>query len=143
MDFAYPAKFRRDEDGRWVVSFPDLPEAHTDGADRQEALLEAEDCLGSALAFRMADKQPLPRPTAIARGSVAIPVPVWLAPKLALHFELEDQGVSNAELARRLGVRETVVRRLLDPDHHSKTQKLVAALVVLGKRMTMRVEDAA
>jgi DNA-binding transcriptional regulator LsrR (DeoR family) len=27
-----------------------------------------------------------------------------------------EQGVTNSELARRIGVRETVVRRMLDPD---------------------------
>jgi len=29
-------------------------------------------------------------------------------------------GISNSELARRLGVRETVVRRMLDPDHDTR-----------------------
>ncbi|MBS1826455.1 MAG: type II toxin-antitoxin system HicB family antitoxin [Acidobacteria bacterium] len=143
MDFVYPARFRRDCDGRWVVHFPDLPEAHTDGATRTEALTEAEDCLGSTLAVRMAESEPLPRPSPMRKGTTPIPVPVWLAPKLAIHFALEDQRISNSELARRLGVRETVVRRLLDPDHASKTQKLAAALAALGKRITMRLDDAA
>lgn len=143
MDFVYPAVFRRDPDGRWVASFPDLPEAHTDGATRIEAIAEAEDCLGSALAIRMAEKEPVPRPSPVRKGMVAISVPVWLAPKLALLFAMADQRIANSELARRLGVRETVVRRLLHPDHASKTQKLAAALAVLGKRMTMRLDDAA
>ena len=143
MDFVYPARFRRDSDRRWVVHFPDLPEAHTDGATRTEALSEAEDCLGSALAIRMAEREPLPRPSQIQKGTRPIFVPVWLAPKLALQFAIEDEGISNSALARRLGVRETVVRRLLDPDHASKTQKLAAALAALGKRLTMRLDDAA
>ena len=143
MDFVYPARFRRDSDGRWVVHFPDLPEAHTDGATRTEALSEAEDCLCSALAIRMAEREPLPRPSRMQKGTTPISVPVWLAPKLALQFAIEDEGISNSELARRLGVRETVVRRLLDPDHASKTQKLAAALAALGKRITMRLDNAA
>jgi len=54
--FAYPATFSRDEDGRWLVRFPDFPAAHTDGADAIEAMEEAIDCLGSSIAFAMADK---------------------------------------------------------------------------------------
>lgn len=41
--FAYPAVFKRDEDGRLLVSFPDFPRAHTDGADANEAMEEAID----------------------------------------------------------------------------------------------------
>ena len=56
---------------------------------------------------------------------------------------MRDQGVTNSELARRLGVRETVVRRMLDPDHETRSEKLQTALAVLGKRIVVAVEDAA
>jgi antitoxin HicB len=56
---------------------------------------------------------------------------------------MQEKGVSNSELARRLGVRETVVRRMLDPDHATKSEKLQAALEVLGQTVVMVVEDAA
>ena len=56
---------------------------------------------------------------------------------------MPELGVSNSELARRLGVRETVVRRMLDPDHETKTKKLQAALEALGKRIVVAIEDAA
>jgi hypothetical protein len=36
-----------------------------------------------------------------------------------------------------------VVRRMLDPAHETKAEKMQAALAVLGKRLTMEVEDAA
>ncbi|HEU0142912.1 MAG TPA: hypothetical protein VFQ79_24545 [Bryobacteraceae bacterium] len=56
---------------------------------------------------------------------------------------MREKGINNSELARRLGVRETVVRRMLDPEHETKTEKLQAALEVLGKRIVVGVEDAA
>jgi hypothetical protein len=46
------------------------------------------------------------------------------------------------KLARRLTVDERVVRRMLDPAHETKAEKIQAALAVLGKRLTMEVEDA-
>ncbi len=56
----YPAIFKKDEGGRLVVSFPDLKEAHTDGKDMAEASDEAQDCLGSAVVFRLADREEIP-----------------------------------------------------------------------------------
>ena len=72
-----------------------------------------------------------------------MPVPLWLAPKLALYLAMRDQQVNNSELARRLGVHERVIRRMLDPEHASKAEKIQAALAALGKQMTVEVCDAA
>ena len=38
---SYPAVLRKDEDGRFVVRFPDFAGAVTDGKDQEEALNEA------------------------------------------------------------------------------------------------------
>ncbi len=54
-----------------------------------------------------------------------------------------ERGLSNSELARRLGVRETMVRRMLDPHHDTKSEKIQAALEVLGKQIVVAVDDAA
>lgn len=72
-----------------------------------------------------------------------MPVPLWLAPKLALYLAMRDQGVSNSELARRLGLHERVIRRMLDPEHATKSEKIQAALAVLGKQLAVEVRDAA
>jgi antitoxin HicB len=141
--FTYPASFRRDQDGRPVVGFPDFPHAHTDGKDMREAMEEAIDCLGSVLARAIAAKKDIPVPSPPRRGQRLVPVPLWIAGKLALYLAMREQGISNSELARRLGVRETVVRRMLDPDHDTKSEKLQAALEVLGKRFVITVENAA
>jgi len=143
FSFSYPATFRRDRSGRPVVSFADFPEAHTDGKDQAQAIEEAIDCLGSVLAFRISQKMEIPLPSPAKRGQRLVPVPLWIAGTLALHVAMREQGVSNSGLARRLGVRETVVRRMLDPDHETRLEKLQAALEALGKRIVMTVENAA
>lgn len=143
FSFSYPAVFRPDENDRPVVSFLDFPEAHTDGKDMQDAFEEAIDCLGSAIAFRMARKLPVPRPSPLKRGGRRVPVPLWIAGKLALYLALRERGINNSELARKLGVRETVIRRMLDPDHDTRLEKLQAALEALGKRIVVAVADAA
>jgi antitoxin HicB len=137
--FSYPATFRPDTKGRIVVGFPDLPEAHTDGRNMAEAV----DCLGSVLAFRIAEKSKIPASSRLKRGQRLVPVPLWMAGKLALYLTMIEQGVTNSELARRIGVRETVVRRMLDPDHDTRSEKIQAALEALGKRIVVAIDDAA
>ena len=51
--------------------------------------------------------------------------------------------MNQSELARRLNVRETVVRRMLDPNHETRQEKIQAALEKLGKRVVMAYDDAA
>jgi antitoxin HicB len=141
--FAYPAKFTAGRDGRILVEFVDLPRVATDGKDAREAFEEAMDALGSDLSIRLSRREEIPVPRAAKRGYRLVPVPLWLAPKLALYLAMRDQHVNNSELARRLGVHERVLRRMLDPQHATKAERIQAALAVLGKQMTVEVRDAA
>ena len=141
--FTYPAKFSTGSDGRMLVEFVDLPRVATDGKDLQEAFAEAIDALGSDLSIRVSQHEEIPTPSPAKRGQRLVPVPWWLAPKLALYLAMRAQGIHNAALARRLNVDERVVRRMLDPAHETKAEKIQAALAALGKRLTMEVEDAA
>ncbi len=143
FSFSYPAKFKAASDGRVLVEFIDLPRVATDGKDDREAMEEAIDALGSDLSIRLSRREEIPTPSARNRGQRLVPAPLWLAPKLALYLSMRIQRVSNSELARRLGVHERVVRRMLDPEHATKAEKIQAALAVLGKQMTVEVRDAA
>lgn len=140
---AYPARFSTDSAGRVLVKFVDLPRVATDGKDECEAIEEATDALGSDLSIRLSRHEDIPVPSAAKRGQRLVPVPLWLAPKLALFFAMRDQQLTNSELGRRLGVHEKVVRRMLDPAHATKAAKIQAALAALGKQMTVEVRDAA
>lgn len=62
-DLLIQATFERDEAGRILVGFRDLPEAHPDGADMAEAKAEALDLLNSVLAGRMKYREEMPRPS--------------------------------------------------------------------------------
>src|SRR5438046_1605472 len=102
--FTYPARFKTGSDGRILVEFVDLPHVATDGNDDREAMEEAMDALGSDLSIRLTRREEIPTPSAANRGQRLVPVPLWLAPKLALYLAMRDQRVSNSELARRLGL---------------------------------------
>lgn len=140
----YPASFIPEENGKgFHVRFPDLPEALTGGADLEETMAEAADCLAEAIAGRIARGDAIPAPSKLKRGQHPVSVPLYLAPKLALYLAMRDGGMRNTELAKRLGVSETVVRRMLNPKHDTKPEKIQAALAALGKRIVVRFEDAA
>src|SRR5258708_22470544 len=141
--FTYPARFTRGSNGRSLAESVDLPRVASDGKDDGEAMEEAMDALGSDLSIRLSRREEIPAPSAAKRRQRLVPVPLWLAPKLALYLAMRDQQVNNSELARRLRVHERVVRRMLDPQHASKAEKIQAALVPLGKQMTVEVRDAA
>lgn len=140
----YPASFLREEKGKgFHVRFSDLPEALTGGEDLDDTLAQAADCLAEAIAGRIARGDEIPAPSKPKRGQRLISVPLYLAPKLALYLAMRECDMRNTELAKRLGVSETVVRRMLDPKHDTKPERIQAALAALGKRIVVRFEDAA
>lgn len=142
MRYAYPFVLTPDEDGRLVVAFPDVKGASTDGSDEAEAIANASDCLIAALIGYVTMREPIPRPSP-ARGRSTIALPPLVAAKLALYSAMREQRVTNAQLADRMGKPELEVRRLLDLDHRSEIGQIEAALSELGKRLEIRVHDAA
>lgn len=140
----YPAIFLPEEGGHgFHVRFPDMPEALTGGSNLEETFTEAADCLAEAISGRIARGDEIPFPSKPKRGQHLIGVPLLLAPKLALYLAMRQGGITNTEVARRLGVSETVVRRMLNPRHATRPEKIQAALSVLGKRIVVGFEDAA
>ena len=139
MIYAYPCRLAPDEDGEVTATFPDVPEAITGGKDRAEALTLAEDALAVALAGYIRAKRDIPDPGETACGLVPVSVPAVIAAKLALHSAMRSQGVTKVELASRLGVSESAVRRLADPDHRSHIDHVERALRQLGCTATLEV----
>ena len=58
--FDYPVTLTSDDNGTVLVTFADVPEAITFGADEDEALLNAIDALETGLSFYVDERKPLP-----------------------------------------------------------------------------------
>jgi antitoxin HicB len=143
MHYRYPIELAPEPDGSAVnLSFPDVPGALTFGDDQAEALALAEDCLIAALRGYMKLGKPVPAPST-ARGRPVVTLPSLAAAKLALYAAMREARISNVELARRLGVTENVVRKLLDLDHRSHIGQVEAALEKLGVRLEVIARKAA
>ena len=61
----YPAKVQADSNATKLVTFPDFPEAATFGEGVEEALLQAQDALLTAIAARIDDGEDVPLPSPI------------------------------------------------------------------------------
>lgn len=138
----YMCRLEPNGDGGFVASFPDVPEALTEGATREGALVNAADALEVALLGRMKDGEDIPAVSAKARGSETVYVPAHSAAKLAFYSAFRESGLSQSALGRKIGKDEAEIRRMLDPYHATKLPPLEEALLALGKRLVIDVKAA-
>ena len=140
MDFAYPAHLTSELDGRYTVTFPDLPDAVTQGTDRLDAIAMAADCLAETLSSRIAERADIPAPSCLKRGQIRVSVPVYVAAKAALYVAMKQQRVSVNQLAKALNGQHVQVRRLLDTDQASNMRRIDEALMAIGRRVRVSLE---
>lgn len=133
----YPIELKRD--GRFfLVTFPDIPEAITQGKNTKEALTAAQEALESALDFYFENARAVPRPSRVRAGQEFVELPTSLAAKVLLLNEMLRQKVRPAELARRLQTSPQEVNRLTNLHHVSKIDRVAEAMKALGKTLEIR-----
>jgi len=141
--YAYPVTLALDEQsGGFVATLPDFPEAITQGDSEEEALREAEYCLEEAVANRIMMHIELPKPSNPAPGQQVVCLPAPTAVKAAFYSAIRELNLSKVQLAAVLGVDEKEVRRLLDPYHRSKLNRIYELLRRLGKRLVVGFQSA-
>lgn len=132
-----------EEDGGFVVTFRDIPEAITQGRAVEDALRNAADALTVALDGYIEAGWTFPRPSSAHAGEHIVTLPALVAAKLELYRRMCETGTTRVALARMLGIDERAVRRLLAYKHRSHIGQIEAALAKLGKRLEISVRDAA
>ena len=136
--FDYPVVLTPD-DGSVLVTFPDIPEAITFGADKDEALLYAVDALETALSLYVDARKPLPVVSKAKRSQKTVRPSALECAKLGVYQAMTEQGIKKAELARRLGWHMPQVDRLFDLRHASNLDQIEAAAKVLGRHLDVSV----
>lgn len=135
----YPVILEAQPEGGFVVTFPDIPEAITQGEDEDEALLYAIDALETALSFYVDDRKPLPTPSKPKRGQQTVRPSALECAKLGVYQAMTEQGIKKSELARRLGWHMPQVDRLFDLRHASRFDQIEAAARALGRHVEVSV----
>lgn len=133
----YPAHFAEAPEGGFVVTFRDIPEAITQGDTEAEAMEMAEDVLLSSIEFYLEARRQVPAPSTGEPGERLVHLPASVAAKVLLLNEQLAQGVSNAELARRMGTRPQEVQRITNLTHATKIDTIDRALRALGRELTL------
>ncbi|MDR2000667.1 MAG: type II toxin-antitoxin system HicB family antitoxin [Zoogloeaceae bacterium] len=137
--FEYPVTLTPDDNDTVLVTFADVPEAITFGADEEEALLQAIDALETGLSFYVDQRKPLPVASKPRRGQKTVRPSALECAKLGVYQAMTEQGMKKAELARRLGWHMPQVDRLFDLRHASKLDQIEAAANVLGKHIHVQI----
>jgi antitoxin HicB len=135
----YPVILEAQPEGGFVVTFPDVPEAITQGEDEDEALFYAIDALETALSFYVDDRKALPVPSKAKRGQRTVCPSALECAKLGVYRAMTEQGIKKSELARRLGWHLPQVDRLFDLKHASRFDQIEAAARALGRHIEVSV----
>lgn len=94
--FDYPVILTPD-DGAVLVTFPDVPEAITQGEDDDEALLYAVDALETALSFYVDAGKPLPVPSKATPGQPTVRPSALECAKLGVYQAMTKPGIKKAD----------------------------------------------
>jgi antitoxin HicB len=134
-----------DDNGTHLVTCPDLPEVTTFGEDAEDAMHRAADAVEEALAARISRREEIPMPSAALqeRQQRTVRLPPLTVAKVELYRAARAQGVTKAELARRLGWHGPQVDRLFDLNHRSTIEHIDQALRAIGKRLEVSVQNVA
>jgi antitoxin HicB len=139
----YAAWFEPADEGGFVVTFPDVEGAITQGEDEQDAREMARDALITMIAYLIRSGKEVPIPRTKGRKYRMIQLPALVALKTALHLAFRTSGLTKAALGRRLGIPKSNVDRLFDLRNHTRLDQLEAAFAALGKQLALEVKDAA
>ena len=129
----YIAKLTR-EGSRWLIDFPDCPGCQTFGDSRAEALAMAAEALEGWLETHLEYGDVPPRPKA-RRGGVPIDVSAGLDVAIQLRWLRDELGLSQAELAKQIGVSQQQIAKLEKPTSNPTIRTLVELTEKLGSRV--------
>lgn len=134
----YPVTLEPVEEGGYFVSFPDIPEALTQGDTREEALEMALDALITAFEFYFEDNEKIPLPGPV--GLDYVDVPLSVASKVLMLNAFLDSKLTQIELANRMGVKKQEVTRIFDLRHSTKIDTVGKVASAIGHQLTLSIE---
>jgi antitoxin HicB len=140
-EWIYPVTLD-EEDGEFVASSVDLPEALAGGSSPEAALAEMQHALVAAVRGRIKDESDLEPPRQAEGDGYRVALPSRLAVKAFIYHAWKASGMTKAALGRAMDREDMEVRRILDPDHGTKLDQMEAAAKALGGRLAVSFVSA-
>ncbi|MBP2170247.1 antitoxin HicB [Erwinia toletana] len=139
--YNYPARVSFDEENdEYVISFRDFENLHSVALTEDDIELAAQESLTAAIGDSIADRLPLPQPSAATDDEIVLHLPVLTCLKAALHGAMIASGTRKADLARKLNLNSAQTDRLLDVGYASKVETLEQALYLLGYEVKVQIQ---
>ena len=139
MNFSYPFRVESNEEGGYIASFRDVPEALTEAASIDELKEMALDALITAIDFYIEDRRPLPLPSAPLDGEMVVTLPPSVVSKVLLLNVMIQSRIRPSDLAKLMGVSRQEVNRVIDLHHTTKIDTVGKALQAMGKRLELTI----
>lgn len=123
----YQAKLEPAEEGGYLVSFPDIPACITEGDNFEHAVEMAQEVLDLWLEGARDENWPIPKSKAPRKGKKYH----WIVPNHKIQSAIYirqarlKSGLSQGNLAKRMGVSVQVVQRLENPRLSNPTVKQI------------------
>jgi len=130
----FAAIFAAQEEGGYTVTFPDIPEAITEGDTKEECLHHAEEVLTLALEQRMDDGDVIPDASTVKGG-------IWIEPSAAMQSAVlvrawrTKQGKTITDVARTLVTSWSAAQKLESHRANPTLRQLERTAAVFGKRL--------
>ena len=130
------------EGRRFLVEFPDAPGCQTFGNTRDAAIERAREALEGWLEAHLVtgDAPPCPNPGR-RRGPKAVPVSIdpVLAVRLTLRWSRQALGLSQGDLAKRIGVTRQQIALLESPDSNLTLRTLERVARAMDLELDIRL----
>ncbi|HGG5994653.1 TPA: hypothetical protein ACJG4C_003669 [Salmonella enterica subsp. diarizonae serovar 61:r:z53] len=138
----YTIQITRDTTGFMAVCH-DMPKFVTAGETEDEIIALAPEAFEMAVECYMDENIPAPLPSGdVMEAGCVIVLSVTLSAKIELYNTLLASHVSKSELARRMGIPNQNIKRLLSPSTKSRLDTMESAFAALGKRLDISVSAA-
>ena len=135
----FPALFAPDENGGYVVTFRDIPEAITQGDTLDEAREAAKDALITAMDFYLEDNRHVPESSQAEANEEFIELPISVSAKIMLINEMIKKRIRPADLAKEMKIKPQEVTRIMNLSHATKIDTLAHAFLVVGRRLELHL----
>jgi len=135
----YQALFEAQPEGGYTVTFPDIPEAISEGDSMEAASFAASEALTLALECMLDAGEPIPERHEHAGG-------IWVSPcasvqaAVSLRLARLAQGKSVADMARALHTSWPAAQRLESPRANPTLRQLERAAAAIGRRLSLALD---
>ncbi len=137
--FNFPVNFTPEEDGGFVITFPDFPEAISQGETITECLMEAKDCLDEALALRIDEKLEIPLPSNNRDFKYKVSPSLEMIFKVLMYLSIKESNLSSQELADQLNLDKTSLDNLINPRQNIQLSLFERIFHLLGKDISINL----